>query len=119
MQIIIKKWEHVNRSFSNWDTPNGVHVKSKDHYDRLMKESGAISYEKAQELVKNKKMKEYKISDESLEIIKSAKSHADKNGNVKLSDSAIKALIDRKAIGRKIPSYMKLPSKYTGQGGLI
>lgn len=116
LQVIVKSYQHHNRSFSNWDTPHGVYVKNKDHYERLCKEHGMVSYEQAQEMAANKKCKEYKVSKESLDIIKSAKLRADSKGNVKLSDRTIDALISKKAIGKKIPEYMKLPSAYDKGG---
>lgn len=114
MQIIVKQsYSHYNRSL-------GMQIKSKDHYDRVCKEGGWVSYEKAEEMAaqgKKDKIKDYKVSDESLAIINSARQRADKKGNVKLADSAVDALIKRKAIGRKIPDYMQLPAAYTKKGG--
>lgn len=115
--IIIKNYSHINRSLPNWDCPTGRIVKNKDHYDRLCKENGMVSYEQAEELAASKKCKEYKISDKSLAIINSAKQCADKKGNVKLSSRTIDALIQKKAIGKVIPSYMKLPAAYSNVGG--
>lgn len=117
MQIIIKNYSHINRSFGNWDTPQGKIVKNKDHYDRLMKEGNYTSYEEGVDIEKNKKLKNYKLSDKGWEIIKAAKNSKDRKGNVKLSDRTIDAM---KSIGvgmQKVPSYMQLPSVYTGKGG--
>lgn len=120
VNIIVKQsYNHINSSFRNWDTPTGVLVKNKDHYDRLMKEQGMVSFEQAEEMASQKKPKDYKVSKESLEIIKSVKQSADSKGNVKLGDRAIKALIDKKAIGKKIPSYMQLPKSYQNKGGFV
>lgn len=97
-----------------------MQIRSKAHYDRVCKEGGWVSYEQAQEMAdkgKKEKIKDYKISDESLEIINAARQRADKKGNVKLADSAVDALISKKAIGKKIPDYMQLPSYYDGKGG--
>ena len=118
--IIVKSYEHINRSFSGWDTPNGRHVRSKDHYDRLCKEQGMVSFEKAEELAqrgREAKQKPYTISKDSEEIIREARLKADRKGNVKLSDRQIEVLVKRKAIGKKIPDYMKLPSEYSKKGG--
>ncbi len=120
MHIIVKQsYSHINSSFPKWDTPTGVRVKNKDHYDRLMKENGMVSFERAEELAAQKKPKDYSVSKESLAIIKAARMSADKNGNIKLGDKAIKALIEKKAIGKKIPDYMKLPSVYEKKGGFV
>lgn len=118
MNIIVKQsYNHINSSFPSWDTPKGRYVKNKDHYDRLMKENGMVSFEEAEYLASQKKAKDYKVSKTSMDIIQSVKNGADRHGNVKLGDRAIKALIDKKAIGKKIPDYMKLPAAYQNKGG--
>lgn len=111
--IIIKNYEHINRSLPNWDTPHGVHVKNKDHYDRLMKENNMVSYETMQQQAQSKKLKDYKLSKDAWEIIKTAQNSKDRKGNVKLSDRTISAMVKKGIIGKKIPDYMKLPSAYT------
>lgn len=117
VQIIVKNYEHYNKSFGNWDTPHGVHVKNKDHYDRLMKEGNYVTHEEGQEQNKGMGEKPYTLSKKGWEIIKAAKNSKDKKGNVKLSDRTIDAM---KSIGvgmQKVPSYMQLPSAYSGKGG--
>lgn len=118
--IVVKNYAHVNRSLPNWDTPQGRIVKSKEHYERLCKENNMVPFEQAEEIAakaRKANIKDYKVSKDSMDLIKSVKFTADKNGNVKLGDRAIDALIAKKAIGKKIPSYMKLPSVYNGKGG--
>lgn len=121
VNIIVKQsYNHINSSLPGWDTPKGRYVKNKDHYDRLCKESGMVSFEQAQEIAdkaRSTKIKDYKPSKEALEIIKAAKNSSDKNGNVKLSDRTIEAMIKKKAIGQKIPDYMKLPELNKEKGG--
>lgn len=113
MQIIVKQsYNHYNRSL-------GMQIKNKDHYDQVCKEGGWVSYEQAEAMAekgRKEKIKDYKISKESQELIQYANSIKDKKGNVKLSGKAIDKLIDKKAIGKKIPSYMQLPAAYH-QGG--
>lgn len=114
MQIIVKQ------SYNHYNTSLGMHIKNKDHYDRVCKEKGMVPIEVAQEMAekgRKEKIKPYKISEQSLAIINAAKQTADKKGNIKLGDRAIDALIKRKAIGKKIPDYMKLPAHYNNQGG--
>ena len=101
MNIIVKNYEHLNRSLPNWNTPKGVYVKNKDHYDRLMKESGMVSYEKMQDQASQKKTKDYSMSKEGLEIIKTVKNSADRRGNVKLSDRTIDAMVKKGIIKAK------------------
>lgn len=121
VHIIVRNYSHINSSMPGWDCPKGKIVKSKAHYENLCKEYGMVSYEQAQELAENgrqAKIKNYKVSKESLDIIQSAKQSKDSRGNVKLSDRAIDALIQKKAIGKKIPEYMKLPAAYN-KGGFV
>ena len=97
-----------------------MNIRNKDHYDRVCKERGMVSYEEAAELAAKgrlAKQKPYVVSKESEDIIRYANSIKDKKGNVKLGDVAIGKLIAKKAIGKKIPDYMKLPSAYQPKGG--
>lgn len=114
--IIIKNYEHVNRSFSGWDTPNGKYIKNKDHYDRTMKEQGMVSYETMQQRAESNKKKESKYvpSDRALGIVRHAIEKADKKGNVKLDSRAIEALKEMKALKPKLPNYMKVPKGTKG-----
>lgn len=112
MQIIVKNYSHYNRSL-------GIHIKDKDHYDRVCKEGNWVSDEQAKEIAekaRKEKIKPYKISEESKSIIEHAKNSKKKNGDIKLSDTAINKLIEKKAINKYIPDYMKLPSAYTKGG---
>ncbi len=116
MQIIVKNYEHLNKAFGNWDTPQGVYVKNKDHYDRLMKEGGYTSYDESRSQDKGFKGKPYVTSQKALDIIKAAKNSKDKKGRVNLSDRTIDAMREIGAIDKKIPDYMKMPSN-TKSGG--
>lgn len=113
MQIIIKQ------SYNHYNSSLGMNIRNKDHYDRVCKERGMVSYEKAAELAeqgKKERIKDYKISKDSEDLIKYAHQIKDSKGNLKLSDTAIKKMIDKKAIGKKIPSYMQLPAAYDKGG---
>lgn len=107
--IIVKNYEHFNRALD-------THVKNKDHYDRLMKQGGYVSYEEHKARVESRKQKEYKLSDKGHAIIQAAKNSKDSKGNVKLSDRTIDAMKEMGAIGKKIPSYMGV-SKYKVRSG--
>jgi hypothetical protein len=112
MQVIVKNYCHYNRTL-------GIQINSKAHYERVCQERGMVSFEEAQELAekgREARTKNYKVSDESLAIIQQAKGTKDSKGNIKLSDRAIDKLIEKKAIGRKIPSYMELPAHYDKGG---
>ncbi len=109
MQIIVKNWSHYNSAL-------GTYVKSKDHYDTLMKKGNYVPYEEQCERSKSSGNKPYVTSNKALEIIKAAKCSKDRKGNVKLSDRTIDAMKSIGAIDKKIPDYMKLPSGYTKGG---
>lgn len=97
-----------------------MQIKNKDHYDRVCKEGGYVSDEKAHEMAeigRREKIKPYKISETSKAIIEHAKNSKTKDGKIKLSDRAVDALIKSKAIGKVIPDYMKLPAAYNKSGG--
>lgn len=117
--IIIKNYEHFNKALPNWDTPHGRYIKNKDQYDREMKEGGFVSYEQMKQKTElnAKRDNKFEPSKKALGLVRYAIDHADKNGNVKLSGNAIKALHEMKAIKPKIPNYMKLPSVYKKTGG--
>lgn len=110
--IIVKNWEHVNRSLPNWDTSKGKYIKNKEHYESELRKSGMVHVDKLGQT--SPKLKEYKLSDKARSIISAASNSKDKNGNVHLGGRAIDALKEIGAIGKKIPSYMKVPS---GNGG--
>jgi hypothetical protein len=112
--IIVKNYAHFNTALPNWNTPKGVYVKSKDHYDRLCKESGMVSYDKAKQQASKPTRKEYVLSGSAKEIIEAAKRSKDKKGNVKLSDRTIDAMVKLGAINKKIPSHVNIPSKTKG-----
>ena len=117
--IIVKNYEHFNRSLPNWDTPKGKYIKTKDQYDRAMKEAGMISYEEMNRIVESNKNKEKKYvpSAKAIGILKAAMSKKDRNGNVKPDGRTIEAMKDMKAVLPKVPDYMKLPSVYSKKGG--
>lgn len=114
MQIIVKKYEHINSALPNWNTPRGVYVKNKDHYDRLCKEAGMVAVEDAGE-VSQGKLKGYELSAKAKSIISAAQAGS-RNGKVKLSDKTIDAMKSIGALGKKVPSYMKLPACYDKGG---
>jgi len=114
MQIIVKQ------SYNHYNSSLGMQIRNKDHYDRVCKEMGMVTYEQAEEIAaksRAEKIKPYKVSKESEELIKYANQIKDKKGNLKLGDVAINKLIEKKAIGKKIPEYMNLPSAYQNKGG--
>lgn len=98
MQIIVKRYEHVNTAFKNWNTPKGRYISSKSEYEKAMREEGMISSEEAAHRAKSN-IKDYKLSKEAENIIRTAKLKS-KNGKLKLniSDGLVTAMIDKKII---------------------
>ena len=113
MQIIVKKYEHFNRSLPNWDTPKGKYIKSQSHYKEELAKSGMKQTDTFGQVMEAPR-KDYKLSEKAREIINTAKNSKDKRGNVKLSDRTIKAMTEIGAINKKIPDYMGNPH---GKGG--
>lgn len=96
--ISIKNYEHVNRSFKNWNTPQGRYIKNKDDYDRAMKEEGMITAEESESKVK--KLKDYNLSHDAEEIIRESRNKI-KSGGLKLSDGITQKMIDKGIIKKK------------------
>ncbi len=111
--IIVKNYEHFNRSLPNWDSPKGKYIRSKAQYQNELAKSGMKVVEKFGQTSEPKR-KEYVISQKTREIIKEVRQTKDKKGNVRLSDRQIDAMRQMGAIGKKIPTYMGKPS---GKGG--
>ena len=89
--INVKKYEHMNKSFPNWDTKNGKYVSSKAHYEQLKQHYGMMDSDKAREIAekaKEQKKKPYILSDKAKEVIEAAK-QSSKNGKLKMSDKLI------------------------------
>ena len=112
-QIIVKNYEHWNRSLPNWDSPKGKYIKSKAHYQQELEKSG-MKPQEAFGQVSPAPRKDYVLSSKAREIIKSASQSKDRKGNVRLSDRQIDAMKEIGAVGKKIPEYMGNPS---GKGG--
>lgn len=113
LNIIVKSYEHVNRSLPNWDTPKGKVIRSKAHYESELRKHNMVPYEQAREIAKNvqeNKRKEYKLSDQAREIIQTAKSSADKDGNVQLSVRTIEAM-EKMGMSFKVPREVRNQEK--------
>lgn len=113
--IIVKNYEHFNRSLPNWDTPKGKYIKSKSHYENELAKSGMRLEEKFGQVSKPK-LKDYELSKKARDIIQSAKNSKGRDGKVRLGGRTIDAMKEIGAIAKKIPEYMKLPSHYSSGG---
>lgn len=117
MEIIVRKYEHYNTSFKNWNTPKGRYISSKSDYEKAMREEGMISSEQAAQNYKNP-IKDYKLSKKAEDIIRTAKLKS-KNGKLKLdmSDGLLNTMIDNGIIKKKGYGMAHLPSAYQKKGG--
>lgn len=114
--IIIKNYEHFNRSLPNWDSPKGKYIGSKAQYERELKKNGFIPYEKAQALSSSANThKPYDgLSPKAMKFLHQVKDMADKKGNIKVSDRFVKGL---KEHGVKVDcQWDKLPKSYQSGG---
>jgi len=96
--IIVKNYEHYNRSFANWDTPYGKYISSRADYEREMAKQGMV---KANEEIKEASTP-YVFSKDGQALLEAGKNAADSKGNIdisKLSDMA-KAKVATKAYDR-------------------
>ena len=94
MQIIIKKYQHVNRSFAGWDTPKGKYISSKKQYDEEMKKGGFVGYEEGRKVAEQVNSKSYnrELSPKAKDVIKAARLMSDRKGKIKPSDKLIDAM---------------------------
>jgi len=83
--IIIKKYEHVNSSLGNWDTPKGKYIKSRQHYNDVLRRQGFLPYDKACQLAEKKQSEVKWIpSKDCVDMIKAAKELGNKDGSITL-----------------------------------
>lgn len=104
MNIIVKKYEHYNRSM-------GKYISSRAEYENEMAKGGYIPFEKAEVLAEQRRKEIYKpyngISEKALKLCKSAKDVADRKGNIKPSDRLIDGMRDC-----GVNFYAQLPKHY-------
>ena len=118
--IIVRNYEHFNKSFRNWHTPEGRYISSKTDYERALKEEGMITEKQAnrQGLNTGPKRTDYKVTDDTLALIESVKQTQDKNGTVHPGDRAIDALRTKQTQAKMVAQdRAKLPSHYHDKGG--
>jgi len=114
--IIVKNYEHHNRAFSGWDSPQGKYISSKSEYQKELDRQGMVTVEQAERegLNSGAKRKEYKITPETQQLIESVKQTADSKGRIKPGDRAIQKLYEKR------PSYNAeaLPKSLPTEGGI-
>jgi hypothetical protein len=114
--IVVKNYEHFNRSLPNWDTPKGKYIRSRAHYEEECKKAGMISYERCSSICDEKqKAKDapFSVSNETKELMVSVKSRAKKDGTVSLTGREVDYM---KSKGMRFDR--RLPEHYhTDKGG--
>ena len=112
--IIVKNYEHFNRSMPNWDSPKGKYIGSKKQYIEEMAKNDMVSFEKCNQMVaKNQKDNSYKgVSAKTMRFLKQVKDLADKDGNIQPTTKFIKGLKEHGV--RLDTQWDKLPKSYQG-----
>jgi hypothetical protein len=114
--VIVKNYEHHNRAFAGWDSPQGKYISSKAAYERELEKQGMITCEEAERRGMNSgaKRMEYVLEKDTQRLIESVRQTADSKGNIKPGDKAIDALTSKK------PKYnpQALPSSLPTEGGI-
>lgn len=115
VNIIVKSYEHFNKSLPNWHSPQGRYISSKRQYVEECKRAGLVPFEQAE--ATRKDTPKLKPSKECIEIVNYAKSITGKKGKVKLPDRAINKMISMGAIKNRDIFADKLPKVYQERGG--
>jgi len=116
--IIVRNYEHYNKSFKNWNTPYGRYIGSKSDYENALIEEGMVTEKEADKLGLNKlpEHKDYAVTNDTLALINSVAQTKDKQGRVKPSDRAIDRLIEKKQQNLNYNKSM-CPEHYKPEGG--
>jgi len=115
--IIVKKYEHYNRSLPNWDSPKGKYISSKAQYEKELAKNGMVSFEKCEQMVAKNRVEQQKyngLSPEKMKFLNEVKQIADKKGNIKVTSRFVEGLKKHKVIGNVDMS--KLPKHYRSGG---
>lgn len=107
--IIVKQYEHFNRSLGNWDSPKGKYISSRAQYEKEMTKQGFVPFEQA-ESMKCDTHKPYNgISEKAMKVCIAAKDQADKNGKLMIGSRLKKGM---ESVGVSFNYYDKLPAHY-------
>jgi len=86
-----------DHNFRHFNHSMGIYIYSKEHYKHEMKKRNMIPYEMAERMAeqwdsKHERKPTDKISPKAMDVIRSLKMTADKNGNLSMGGRTIKAL---------------------------
>lgn len=108
MEIIVKRYEHYNRSF-------GKYIRNKQEYDYEMKSRGFVPYEKGCQLAESKeKVMKWVPSKDCVDMVKATLTMGDSKGNFKPTSQMLDAM-KQKGISFNLPKNM--PKEINPQGG--
>lgn len=91
--IIVKNYEHFNRSLPKWDCAKGKYIGSKAQYEKACRDAGLVPFEKSD--YKESTPRKASYTKDAVEFLESVKSVADSKGNVKLSDNQINYMVEK------------------------
>jgi hypothetical protein len=83
--IVVKNYQHVNRSLPNWDTPNGKYISSKKQYDEEMAKGGFQPYDGRG----RSERKKWTPSPELRKVLNEVKLTADRKGNIQPTEKLV------------------------------
>ena len=96
--INVKKYEHYNKSFANWNSPCGRYISSKAEYEKAMREEGMISEREArrQGISDKADRKEFTVNKATVSLIESVRATKDSKGKIHPTGRQLDALNKRK-----------------------
>ena len=118
--IVVKNWEHFNKSLPNWHSKDGRYIGSRRQYENEVRQAGLIPFEQAEEMrIRNEETakKNRKYSRDTIEFLGTVSNKADKKGKVNLSDRQVDYMISKGAIKDRDVFADKLPKHYQDKGG--
>jgi hypothetical protein len=85
--IIVKNYEHFNRSLPNWDSPKGKYIKNKKQYEEEMAKGGFKPYKET-----SPKESKWIPSEDLKRTLGDFKQMADRKGKIHLGSKAIEKM---------------------------
>lgn len=106
MEIVIRKYEHFNKSLPNWDSPKGKYISSKKQYNDELKKNNMIPFEEAQRMIKDKE-KKWTPSKDCIDMIKTVYETKNKKNEIVLGRfPKIVDALKKKGMTFKIPKWI-------------
>lgn len=87
--IIVKRYDHFNKSFGNWDSPNGKYISSKKQYQEEMAKGGFEPYDG-----KKAERKTWQPSTKLQKSLAQLKDRCDSKGKLRVDDGSVRLMKD-------------------------